>query len=157
MPSIPMKAGFAAAAVILVAVGVGAMIGVGSYTFVYAQGGSYLSENPESCANCHVMQDHYDAWLKSSHRHVATCNDCHTPHDKLGKYLAKGVNGFNHSLAFTTGRFHEPIQINEWNRNITESACRSCHADIVRGIDRFHRPGEALSCLRCHGDVGHPR
>ena len=37
----------------------GLAIGVGAYTFVYARGYSYLSDNAEGCANCHVMQQQY--------------------------------------------------------------------------------------------------
>ena len=32
-----------------------------------------------ACVNCHVMNEQYDAWLKSGHRHVATCVECHLP------------------------------------------------------------------------------
>ncbi len=134
---------------------VGVVVGLGSYTFVYAEGASYLTNDPAACANCHVMQSHYDAWSRSSHHAVAVCNDCHTPHDFVGKYAVKGRNGWNHALAFTTGRFHEPIRITEPNRRVTEAACRRCHADIVHAIDA--RPGaEPIACIRCHRDVGHP-
>jgi cytochrome c nitrite reductase small subunit len=135
----------------------GAAAGIGGYTFVYARGASYLTNDPAACANCHVMQDHFDAWRKSSHHAVATCNDCHTPHDFVGKYTTKGLNGFHHSLAFTSGRFHEPIQITPRNHEITEAACRYCHADIVQAIDTVHREGQGLSCTRCHSSVGHLR
>jgi len=44
-----------------IAVGVlfGLATGIGGYTFIYARGGSYLTNNPKACANCHIMQDHY--------------------------------------------------------------------------------------------------
>ena len=48
----------------------------------------------------------------------------------VGKYATKAINGFNHSVAFTTGGFHEPIQITPRNRAVTEAACRKCHAEI---------------------------
>ncbi|MCC6796534.1 MAG: cytochrome c nitrite reductase small subunit [Candidatus Hydrogenedentes bacterium] len=131
----------------------GLAAGVGGYTFIYAKGASYLTNDPRACANCHVMQEQYDGWLHSSHRNVATCNDCHTPHDFFGKYMTKASNGYHHSLAFTTGNFHEPIQIKEHNAAITEAACRSCHSDIVQAID--HAPGNETSCIRCHSSVGH--
>lgn len=136
---------------------VGAAAGVGGYTFYYAKGASYLSNDAQACANCHVMDSHYSAWLKSSHHAVAKCNDCHSPHTFLGKWWTKARNGYNHSLAFTTGNFHEPIQITLKNREITEEACRYCHHDIVHAIDAFPRAGEKLECIRCHDDVGHPR
>jgi cytochrome c nitrite reductase small subunit len=81
----------------------GLAIGLGAYTFVYAKGYSYLLNDPSACANCHVMRDQLDGWVKSSHRSVATCNDCHTPHDSLGKYSTKAANGFFHSLALRQG------------------------------------------------------
>ena len=141
----------------VVGTAIGAALGIGAYTFVYAKGGSYLTDNPAACANCHVMQDNYDAWIKSSHRSVATCNDCHTPSGFIPKYATKAENGFWHSLKFTTGEFHEPIEARPISRRITENACRKCHADIVEMID--HRPGESgtLDCIRCHREVGHQK
>jgi cytochrome c nitrite reductase small subunit len=62
---------------LILGVSIGMAIGLGVYTFVYAKGASYLTNNPASCANCHIMNEQYDGWLKSSHRAVATCNDCH--------------------------------------------------------------------------------
>ena len=64
---------------IIVAVLAGLVIGLGGYTFLYAKGYSYLTNDPQACTNCHVMQAQYDAWVKSSHHSVAVCNDCHTP------------------------------------------------------------------------------
>jgi nitrate/TMAO reductase-like tetraheme cytochrome c subunit len=71
---------------LLLEVALGLAIGLGGYTFIYSKGYSYLTNNPAACANCHVMRAQYDAWLKSSHRSAATCNDCHTPHNIFGKY-----------------------------------------------------------------------
>lgn len=137
---------------------IGSAAGLGTYTFYYADGASYLSSDARACANCHVMQGHYDAWLKSSHRNVAACNDCHAPHDSfVGKWYCKGRNGFFHSLAFTTGRHPDPIRITDYNRGVTERACRYCHGDIVHAIDTTASDSEddRLSCIRCHFDVGH--
>lgn len=136
---------------------VGATAGLGIYTFLYARGASYLGSDPRACANCHIMRDEYDAWNHSSHRLVAGCNDCHAPHALIPKLFTKALNGFNHSFAFTTGRFHEPIQIGPRNRRITEAACRSCHARLVEEIDRHSMGDEprALQCTGCHRDVGH--
>ena len=142
-------------ALLITGAAVGSVGGVGLYTFIYARGGSYLTNDPAACANCHVMQDHFDAWTKSSHHGVAVCNDCHTPHNFFGKYLTKALNGYHHSMAFTLDNFHEPIQITPRNRAITEQACRDCHQDIVDAIDRFHDPDKNISCLQCHDSVGH--
>ncbi|NLV45018.1 MAG: cytochrome c nitrite reductase small subunit [Candidatus Hydrogenedentes bacterium] len=133
----------------------GLLFGIGGYTFIYARGASYLGNEPETCANCHVMQDHLAAWAKSSHKHVAVCNDCHTPHNFFGKYYVKAANGFHHSLAFTTGRFPDNIRIRPSNHAVTEGACRYCHSNIVQEIDRFGHGPQALECVRCHDTVGH--
>jgi cytochrome c nitrite reductase small subunit len=116
-----------------------------------------LTNNPAACANCHIMNEHYDGWLKSSHRAVAVCNDCHTPPGLLAKYATKASNGFWHSFAFTSGRFPEPLRIKPHNREVTEQACRKCHQEIVGAIEGRHREGKELSCVRCHSSVGHLR
>ena len=142
----------------LVGLAIGAAVGIGMFTFVYAKGYSYLSNDAASCANCHVMNDQYTAWLKSSHKNVASCNDCHTPHDSIvGKYYTKASNGFWHSYYFTFNNFHEPIQITERNRRVTESSCRHCHQDLTDAITAHaaDRPTEEISCIRCHRSVGH--
>ena len=135
---------------------IGLAVGVGGYTFVYARGASYLTNNPAACANCHIMQEEYSAWVKSSHRSVAACNDCHTPPGLAAKYLTKAENGFWHSLAFTTGRHPDPIQIKARNRAVTEKACRNCHQQIVLAIESPVHAAQPLACIRCHGAVGHP-
>lgn len=132
----------------------GLAVGLGAYTFIYAKGYSYLSNDPAACANCHVMREYHDGWMKSSHRSVAVCNDCHTPHGVIGKYASKASNGFFHSLAFTSGRFPDAIEMKERNREVAEAACRRCHEDIVLAMDGPHRV-QKVSCLRCHAATGH--
>jgi len=140
---------------LILGVAVGLAFGVGAFTFVYAKGGSYLTDDPAACANCHVMQEQFDGWVHSSHRSVAVCNDCHTPPGLVPKYWTKAQNGFWHSFYFTTGDFPDPIRITERNRAVTEKSCRKCHADIVAEIDPSKDLGDRTSCLRCHRNVGH--
>jgi cytochrome c nitrite reductase small subunit len=142
------------AGAVVIAVLVGLAVGIGAFTFVYAKGGSYLTNDPQACVNCHVMREQFDGWVTSSHRAVAVCNDCHTPPGVIGKYTTKAVNGFWHSFAFTTGRFHEPIAIKARNRSVTESACRGCHQAIVEAIEA-HPDASRESCTRCHASAGH--
>lgn len=155
---------------VIAAVLVGVAVGLSAYTFGYAKGYSYLTNDPAACANCHVMSEHFEAWNKSSHRAVATCNDCHTPHTVIGKYATKANNGFWHSFYFTTGRFPDPLRITDRNRRVTERACRDCHEEIVAAIDprpngggdgdrsvslRANPAHTETSCIRCHRYVGH--
>jgi len=142
---------------IVLAVLVGLLIGLGLYTFVYAKGYAYLTNDPAACTNCHVMQAQYDAWLKSSHHSVAVCNDCHTPHNLIGKYAVKANNGFWHSFYFTTGHYPDTIEIPRFDQRVTENACRRCHENITSAIDGnvAHGRAEGLQCTRCHNSVGH--
>jgi cytochrome c nitrite reductase small subunit len=142
---------------IIIGIAIGLSVGGGGYTFWYAKGYSYLSNNSINCANCHVMNEQYDGWIKSSHKDAATCNDCHVPHDFFGKYFTKASNGFWHSYYFTADNFHEPIQITEGGRRVTEQACRYCHAELTAGIDSAasHREDSQVSCISCHRSVGH--
>lgn len=136
--------------------GFGVCAGVGGYTFLYANGLSYVSNNPAVCANCHVMQPYYDGWAKATHHAVATCNDCHTPHDLIGKVLTKAENGYHHSRAFTLQNFPDNIRIRAKNARIVEHNCLRCHEDMTADItghaeQEIQEPG----CVRCHAGVGH--
>lgn len=152
---------------VLAAALLGALVGVGGFTFDYAAGLSYLSNDPAACANCHIMNDPFDSWRKGPHHAVATCNDCHVPAGLFAKYLAKGRNGYHHSTGFTFQPsapdepgarkvFDEPIRIKETNSRILQDNCLRCHGDLVREIVRGSTSGEdAVRCVHCHFSVGH--
>jgi len=137
------------------ALAVGVLAGIGGFTFVYGEGAAYLSDDPAACANCHVMDGHLDSWHASSHAPAAVCNDCHLPPDFAGKWITKMDNGLLHSLAFTTGDFHEPIRIKPRNARRTQEACLHCHRDLVDAVAPAKAGGDGLRCVRCHADVGH--
>jgi len=153
VPRLPRSRRSTIAGVFVILLGI--LTGIGAFTFGYGKGWSYMSSDPTMCINCHVMQDHFDAWQKSSHRHVAVCNDCHLPHDPIGKWYVKGENGFFHSMAFTLGNFHDPITIKPRNRLVTQNTCIHCHKDFVHEILVVDQKGETQSCVHCHRDVGH--
>lgn len=134
----------------------GLFAGLGTYTFTYAHGLSYFSNDPRACMNCHIMREQFDGWQKSVHHAVATCNDCHTPHAFIPKYLSKAENGFWHSKGFTLQDFHEPIMIRRHNVAVLQANCVACHAQIVDGINTHPgNPQKMLDCLHCHREVGH--
>ena len=139
----------------LLAISTGIMVGLGVSTFFYAKGYAYLSDDPAACKNCHIMNEEYNSWTKGSHRSVATCNDCHTPKNFTGKWITKGLNGWNHSYAFTSGDYHYPIQINTRNRNIAEENCRYCHGTLSSMITFHDNEDTKLQCTSCHPNVGH--
>jgi cytochrome c nitrite reductase small subunit len=147
----PRRAGLLVSAV------AGIPIGLGLFTFTFAEGPSYLSDDPKACVNCHIMRDEYDGWQKASHHAVATCNDCHVPHELVGKYLTKGRNGIWHSYYFTFQNFHEPIQISDPSARILRTNCLKCHrelmSEVAGHIGTFGEP--SMDCLRCHAASGH--
>lgn len=146
----------ATSAVVVAAALLGMAGGLGLYTFVYAKGYSYITNDPAACANCHVMNEQYDGWLKASHRAVAVCNDCHVPESLVGKYWTKASNGFWHSYYFTSQTFEEPIRATPASRQVAEANCRRCHGPIVEAMGTpSHAGRDRLSCIRCHGSVGH--
>lgn len=126
----------------------GVLVGVGLFTFHYAEGWSYFSKDPEACANCHIMAPQYASWLKSSHESVAGCADCHLPAEFPRSLIAKAANGWSHSWGFTFQDFHEPIQLKEQNARILQDNCVRCHRELVDQM-------VGADCVRCHAGVGH--
>jgi cytochrome c nitrite reductase small subunit len=142
---------------IALAILVGGIVGLGVFTFGYAEGWSYFSSDPRACVNCHIMRPEYDTWQKSSHHAAARCVDCHLPHSLFAKLIAKGENGYHHSLAFTLGGFHEPIRIKAKNARILQANCVACHAALVAEIAHGRQLAgrSAIGCVHCHHGVGH--
>ena len=141
---------------VLVACVLAVPVGIGAFTFVYAKGFSYLSNDPRACVNCHIMRDQYASWQHSPHHAVATCVQCHLPHRFFPKWWAKAVNGWNHSKAFTLQDFPEPIRIGPRNAAILQENCVACHADMVSELVHGSTTDQdAVLCVHCHRGVGH--
>ena len=145
--------------VLVLCIVAGVALGTGAFTVRYAEGFSYLSSDPKACVNCHIMRDQYDGWQKASHHAVATCNDCHVPHETIPKYLVKAENGCRHSKGFTLQDFPEPIRLRPVSSNILQTNCTHCHHDLVNDIlgvgDRSSTESETTDCVHCHATVGH--
>ena len=127
---------------------VGALLGLGTFTFVYAKGYSYFSNRPEACANCHVMREQLDSWQRGQHHASALCNDCHTPHALVPKYFVKARNGWNHSLHFTLQDYPDTIRIHPFNSDVLEANCVRCHREMAAEM-------AGLRCVACHAGAGH--
>ena len=128
----------------------GALLGIGGFTMVEGEAFSYLGDESITCANCHIMRDHYDAWQKASHHTIATCNDCHVPQSFIPKYLAKAANGYNHSKAFTLQNFHDPIQIHKLSRKLVQDNCIRCHGEMLSQVlDSGCLADGSVHCTTC--------
>lgn len=138
----------------------GVVIGHGLFTFVYAKGFSYLSDDPAACKNCHVMNQVYESWSRSSHKDVATCNSCHVPHTFFAKWAMKAESGFHHGYAFTFKDNPVAFTATEKSKKLVQQNCISCHKDYAQNaVDptsaHSGKDIEALSCVSCHRQIGH--
>jgi len=137
-------------------VSLGAFFGMGCYVVQISQAASYLSDDPKACINCHIMTPQYASWQHSSHARVASCNDCHVPHDSVfRKYYFKAMDGGRHSAMFTLRMEPQVIKAREESVEVIQANCLRCHGDQVHAATTevaFHR-----NCNECHREVPHGR
>lgn len=135
---------------------VGVVIGTGLFVARIANAMSYLSDEPETCINCHVMTDAYASWQRGSHGRAAVCTDCHVPHQNMvAKYAFKAMDGMKHSTVFTLGTQPQVLELSERAKPVVQENCLSCHADQLMMV-RLAEVSER-KCWDCHtgmhGDV----
>ncbi len=147
-----------------VAISLGVLVGLGIYMYKASNAISYLSDDPETCINCHVMVPQYATWNHSSHREHATCNDCHVPHNNaLSKYAFKAQDGLRHATWFTMRWEPEVIKIKEAGIEVVQNNCKRCHANVNENVatskvslEDVHADNGKL-CWECHREVPHGR
>ncbi|WP_257874289.1 cytochrome c nitrite reductase small subunit [Helicobacter sp. 13S00482-2] len=132
------------------------------FTFYNAEGFSYFSNNSQACNNCHVMNEVYADWNKSSHKRVATCGDCHLPHKFISKWIAKAQSGVGHAYAFTFVKdLPTHFSATKKTEEIVQQNCINCHLPYVQNVvnptlQNAHQD-KSLKCVSCHKGVGHSR
>jgi len=100
---------------------IGLFCGVGLMTVHISRASSYLSDEPATCVNCHIMAPQYATWQHSSHSRVATCNDCHVPHDNFfRKYAYKAKDGSRHAFMFTFRMEPQVIRMHQPGKNVVQ-------------------------------------
>ncbi len=136
----------------------GACLGMGAWVAVISNAGSYLSNDPKACINCHIMFPEYATWRRSSHGRDAVCNDCHVPHDSLlREYWFHAKDGARHSAVFTFRLEPQVLKAIPESKAVIEENCRRCHAAVVsEAVTPMHAPF-TRSCTDCHRDVPHGR
>ncbi len=143
----------------------GIFIGLGFYSVYVSKAWSYLSEDPKACVNCHIMAPQFATWNHSSHREVATCNDCHVPQDNFLKtYYFKGKDGLNHATLFTLRAERQVILIGDEGMEVVKDNCVRCHSNLLdqsklvtqtKGNHQVHNTER--KCWECHREVPHGR
>ena len=125
---------------------------------------SYLSDDPSTCMNCHIMAPQYATWNHSSHRERATCNDCHVPHQNVAlKYWFKAKDGMRHATIFTLRKEPQVIKIRDEGKEVVQENCIRCHERLLRddklliyNSSSFHARMDR-PCWDCHRETPHGR
>jgi len=120
-------------------IGIFGFVGVAAGTALVlvriANATSYLSDDPQTCINCHVMTDAYASWQRGSHGRVAVCIDCHVPHSSIiAKYAYKAHDGLKHSYVFTMRREPQVLNLSAPAVHVVQSNCLRCHRRQVTMI-----------------------
>ena len=135
-------------------IAIGAVLGLLGVTVRASNTASYLSNDAQTCINCHVMNNAYATWLRGSHGRRAVCNDCHVPNlNPVGKMAFKAMDGARHSAVFTLHNEPQVLRLNENAVPVVQGNCLRCHANqffMVRLADTAERP-----CWDCHPVHGH--
>lgn len=148
----------------VVVVLLGVLVGLGFYAAYSSRAVSYLSDSPTTCVNCHIMAPQYATWQHSSHREVATCNDCHVPQDNVFRtYYFKAMDGMRHATMFTLRLEPQNIFIKEAGIGVVQENCIRCHSTLITDskllvqTSSFHDKFESRLCWECHREVPHGR
>ena len=121
------RGGWKIPAIVIIA----SFLGLFIYTVYTSRAYSYLSDEPATCVNCHVMAPYYATWLHSSHGRNTTCNDCHVPQDNMvSKYYFKAMDGLRHSYVFTMRSEPQAMQAIEASSQVIMNNCVRCHEQL---------------------------
>ena len=125
---------------------------------------AYLGDDPRTCINCHVMTPQYVTWEHSSHREVATCNDCHVPHNNVvNKYYFKAKDGLYHATIYTLRKEPQAIKMKEASAGAVQNNCIRCHmpqvtdAKMASWVDDHVQSRTDRTCWECHRQTPHGR
>ena len=142
----------------------GIFFGLAIYIFYISKAHSYLSDNPKTCVNCHIMAPQYATWNHSSHREWANCNDCHVPHNNMvNKYYFKAKDGLRHATIFTLRKEPQVIFIKDEGKEVVQDNCVRCHSKLLTDsklltkTEDFNHFRTDRKCWDCHREVPHGR
>ena len=147
---------------VLIAMGI--FCGLGIYMLYISKAPSYLSDNPTTCVNCHIMTPQYVTWNHSAHREGSNCNDCHVPHNNVAsKYFFKAKDGLRHATIFTLRKEPQVILIKKEGGEAVQRNCIRCHQTLLIDPKVMSRTREYYNfrierkCWDCHRETPHGR
>lgn len=152
---------------------------IGSATFIGSAVMISATGTVDFCLSCHVMQTPYDEYVQSNHSEnrtgvVATCADCHLPHDYPEKLFVK-ASRITEVWSLLTGVIDTPEKYEKMRltmaRNVWEefegndsAPCRGCHEIDKMDSDKqsehavkAHRRAKKnnTTCVTCHLGIAH--
>jgi cytochrome c nitrite reductase small subunit len=131
-----------------------AVFALGVFAFV-SEAFSYMGSAPETCANCHVMDEAYENWYHGPHEKWTECVDCHLPHDNVvSYYIEKGRSGMHDVYVFSTGQTPALIRASAGTKDIIQDNCVRCHEDTVEAVVMGPQANDRY-CWECHRSVAH--
>ena len=141
----------------------GVIGGLGALTVYESRMHSYMSDDPATCVNCHIMGPFYATWQHSSHGRITVCNDCHVPHDNVFReYYFHAKDGMRHSAVFTLRGEPQAFQAIEESQQVIMENCIRCHTQlntefVKTGTQSFDmiKNNKGKACWDCHRDVPH--
>jgi cytochrome c nitrite reductase small subunit len=142
----------------IVAIVVAALVVVGSAGYAFTMfGPPHVAEKisrPEFCVSCHNMRPEYDAFQRSPHQSLDSCNECHLPNDSpVRHWFWDGVFGIKDWTKFNLAAYPQQpdsIQATAITRRMIQSNCERCHAELVGHINIAGR-----QCWDCHRSLRH--
>ena len=142
----------------------GIFVGLVFFLVYISKAHSYLSDEPETCVNCHIMAPQYATWNHSSHRSYTNCNDCHVPHNNVfSHYFFKAKDGLRHASMFALRLEPQVIFIQDAGRDVVHQNCIRCHSPLlldpklVASVQHQEVHATDRLCWDCHREVPHGR
>ncbi len=135
----------------------GGVVGVTSLIIALSVGMIAYTEQSSFCRTCHIMDEPWDVWAKSTHARVR-CNVCHV-HPGLWNALKHKPAGLLEVWAVITDNPSQPRNVHAPD-NVN---CEQCHKSKrkVSSTGDLLMPHEAhtklrgLKCVDCHRDLVH--
>lgn len=147
-----------------VVIAAGVFVGLGLFVIYVSRAYSYLSDEPTTCINCHVMAPQYVTWNHSSHREWTNCNDCHVPQDYVfNTYYFKAKDGLRHATIFTLRNEPQVIFIKDEGKEVVQQNCIRCHSSVLTDhrtlmkTNEYDKFRKERKCWDCHREVPHGR
>lgn len=130
----------------------GIIAGMGLFLVRISNAVSYLSNDSQTCMNCHVMTDAYASWQRGSHGLVTVCGDCHLPHENLlSKSAFKAMDGSKHSAIFTLRKEPQVLKLSAGAIPVVQQNCLRCHQNQFEMIRLFDSTEQ--TCWSCHTNI----